>query len=391
MSSTTPEPESASAADSSRQTSTSSSNHEDTSAATQNPLGFAALVLAAVACIAVFSFWQNQSSLLQDLGSAREAAGAARADVANTSSAIEMRLANRIDNQESTLRQLAPAVSALEVQSAQGDAAIEALGRTVEGLTLQLSEVRQSISRNEQALADAGGVLRNARDRWVMAEAEYLMQTANTALALAGDRQVALAALEAADDHLASLTSPRLTTVREALAADIGAVQAMPRTDVSGVAISLGALAAQALELPLLEDRTRNLLVEGGDPQEPAGWGRARAAFQGALSSLVSFRRDDSPVIPLLEPDEKFFLHRNLELQLLTARLACLKGDQINYRVSIEAAQRTLTGGGFDLRSGSVNAMREQLGALWEVQIAPERPDISASLVALREASERSP
>lgn len=389
--STEHEAASASSSSSTRATRAHEYPHEATSHTNHNPLGFAALVLAAVACIAVFSFWQNQSTLLQDLGSAREVAGAARADVATTSSAIETRLAGRIDNQETTLRQLAPTVAALEVRSTQGDAAIEALGRTLEDLTLQLGQVRRNVSRNEQTLADAGGVLRDARDRWVLAEAEYLMQTANTALALAGDRQVALAALEAADDHLASLASPRLTPVREALATDISAVQAMPRTDVSGVAVNLGALAAQALELPLVEDRTRNLLVEGGDPEEPAGWGRARAAFQGALSSLVSFRRDDSPVVPLLEPDEKFFLHRNLELQLLIARLASLKGDQINYRISLEAAQRTLTSGGFDLRSGAVGGMREQLAQLWEVEIAPERPDISGSLLALREAAERLP
>ncbi len=363
----------------------------NTAGPTQNPLGLAALALAVVACIAVFSFWQQQSTLLQDLGSAREAAGAARADIANSSNAVEARLAGRIDQQESTLRQLAPSVAALEVRAAQGDASVEALGQALENLTFQLGELRQDVSRNEQALADAGGVLRNARDRWVIAEAEYLMQTANTALALAGDREVALAALEAADEHLASLASPRMTRVREALAADIAAVQAIPRTDIAGVAVTLGSLASKALELPLVEDRTRNLLVEGGDPEEPAGWARARAAFQGALASLVSFRQDDSPIVPLLEPDERFFLHRNLELQLASARLACLKGDQVNYRLSLEAAQRTLTTAGFDVQAGAVVGMREQLAQLWELDIAPPRPDISGSLVALRETAERLP
>ncbi|MEO0972198.1 MAG: uroporphyrinogen-III C-methyltransferase [Pseudomonadota bacterium] len=357
----------------------------------QSPLGFAALALAVIACIAVFSFWQQQASLLQDLGSAREVAGAARADVASTSSAVEERLLARIDQQESTLRRVAPAVAALEVQSSQGEAARGALDESLTSVTAQLSELRQQVVRNEQALADAGGVLRNARDRWVVAEAEYLMQTANTALALAGDSEVALAALEAADDHLAQLASPTFTPVREAIAIDITALRAMPRVDLAGVAVTLGSLATSAAQLPLVEDRNRNLLVEGGDPDEPAGWERAKAALQGAQSSLVSFRRDDAPVVPLLEPDERFFLHRNLELQLASARLASLKADEVNYRLSLEAAQRTLTAGGFDQRAAAVVGMREQIAELWEIPIAPERPDISGSLEALRIAAERLP
>jgi uroporphyrin-3 C-methyltransferase len=341
-----------------------------------------------MAFVTVIVFWRQQSELLQDLGSAREAAGAARADVASTATSLERRLEERLSGQEARLREVEPVVGTLEQRVADLRDTQARLADRLAAQDDRLDAAEQGVARNEQALADAGGVLRDARDRWVIAEVEYLMQTANTALQLARDPRTALAALEAADDHLGTLANPRLTATRETLAGEITALRAMPLPDVNGIAVRLASLAAAADTLPLVEDRVVNYPLEGGDPDAPPGWERAWSALKGAVSSLVSFRRDDAQVVPLLEPDERFFLHRNLELLITAARVAALNGDAVNYRLSLEAARRTLDAG-FDGDADAVASMGAQLDELLAVNIAPEAPDIGGSLLALREAAAR--
>lgn len=354
-----------------------------------SPWLLVSLVLSVIACVAVFTAWQQQASLLQDLGSAREAAGAARADAASANSAIEGRLGARLDVLETRMRDLTSRVDAMQGALAGATAKRESLRATLAQTGERLDEVTQNVARNQATLADAGDVLRNARDRWVVAETEYLIKTANTALSLGGDVAVALAALRAADDHLAQLANPALDAAREALARDITALRAVPRVDVAGLAARLAALGEAVATLPLVEDQNRNYVLDPEEPDVPAGWERAQAALRGALNSLVSFRREDAPVVPLLEPDERFFLFGNLELHFAAARVACLRRDQTNYRLSLESAARALVDGGFDQDASAVQSMRAQVRELLAEDVDPPRPDISGSLQALRVAAER--
>jgi len=98
---------------------------------------------------------------------------------------------------------------------------------------------------------------------------------------------------------------------------------------------------------------------------------------------MVSIQRDDSDITPLLAPEDRYFLYRNLELQLESARLAALRADKANYVESLSAANRWLNSR-FDETSPAVQSAIATLAELNEIEVAPEQPDISGSLSALR-------
>ena len=113
---------------------------------------------------------------------------------------------------------------------------------------------------------------------------------------------------------------------------------------------------------------------------------KAKAAVVGALSSMISIKRTDEEATPLLSRDEEFFLKRNLELQLQTARLALLRGDAANYGESLRTARNWIQTH-FLADSATVASAITTVTELEAEEIAPQLPDISGSLRLLRIAT----
>ena len=87
--------------------------------------------------------------------------------------------------------------------------------------------------------------------------------------------------------------------------------------------------------------------------------------------------------IPLLPPDQEFFLRENLKLRLLAARLALLSRDENSFRHELKTAQ-LWTARYFDGQSKQGARMSAELKRLAASSISIELPDISASLQAVR-------
>jgi uroporphyrin-3 C-methyltransferase len=121
-------------------------------------------------------------------------------------------------------------------------------------------------------------------------------------------------------------------------------------------------------------------------PQAPAetltGFARAVAAVRSALASLVSIRRADDPISPLLSDAQKNVLIRSLDLELQLARLAIMRGDAGMFRRSIDAATERVADQ-FDPMSAEVQSALGSLRELSEVRLPEELPDISGSLTML--------
>ena len=150
---------------------------------------------------------------------------------------------------------------------------------------------------------------------------------------------VAQTSLGLADDTLRELNDPRLIPVRKQLAESSNELKGVPRPDTEGIVLTLGSLADSLEDLPLknsMPERSarRPRHRQSRSPALPV----RLAAIRAALASLVSIRRADDPISPLLSDAQKTVLIRSLDLELQLARLAIMRGDAGMFRRSIEAA-----------------------------------------------------
>lgn len=249
-----------------------------------------------------------------------------------------------------------------------------------------MAGLSQRLASMEQSLASLQGMSTQARDRWVRAEVEYLLGIANARLQLSRDLGTAATALRLADARLSVLEDPGLLEVRREIRRELMELDGVKMPDLQGISLTLGNLAASADKFPLsrgLGDATGDRDTTGQDAADASGWDRAVNRVGDALKDLVSVRRSDEPVTPLLSPSEEYFLLRNLELKLEAARLALLTGNEASYRDSLRSARRWL-GTYFDVDNSSVSGAIDTLAELELRNIQPALPDISGSLRQLR-------
>jgi uroporphyrin-3 C-methyltransferase len=249
---------------------------------------------------------------------------------------------------------------------------------------LALLESRLAESQTQQAALEAlYRELAPSRDEWALTEIEQVLQLASQQLQLARNVPSALAALQLADSKLQRLDRPQFVPLRRALARDMDRLKAVPYVDVPGISLRLDQAIAAVDSLPLaLEER----LPPQAAPKPPAdesGWrGFLRAVWQD-VRQLIRVENLDRPEVPLLSPQQQFFLRENLKLRLLSARFSLLFHDQQNFRADLIAADTWLRKY-FDTRSPAVSALQTLLKQMQATDMASGMPDVVGSLEAVR-------
>ena len=222
-----------------------------------------------------------------------------------------------------------------------------------------------------------------SRDEWALTEVEQVLMLASQQLQLAGNVRAALAALQVADTKLQRLDRPQFVPLRRALARDMDRLKAVPYVDVSGVSLRLDEAIAQIDALPLSIDQRLAPSPPPAAPQGESGWRRLLMSAWQQMRQLVRIENIDRPEVPLLLPQEQFFLRENLKLRLLSARFALLFHDQVTFRADLTAADAWLTKY-FDTRSKPVQALQTLFKQLKATDMAAELPGLAASLDAVR-------
>ena len=119
------------------------------------------------------------------------------------------------------------------------------------------------------------------------------------------------------------------------------------------------------------------------DEAEP-GFGRLWLAVKNMLLGLVRVERRDEPVAHALSAAERELDRRELEIELEVARTAVLRGTQQTFRSALDAGVALLMRD-FDTDSSEVESALALLRGTRGLDVNPARPDISGSLVKLRE------
>jgi uroporphyrin-3 C-methyltransferase len=223
------------------------------------------------------------------------------------------------------------------------------------------------------------------RDEAALAEVEQMLQSAVQQLQLTYNARAALIDMQSADARLQRMNRPAFGLLRQAINRDMDKLRALHDVDITGINIKLNNLITIVDQMPLAyQNRSENIVTDQAVPpkNEPT-WKKLLRELWQEFRQLVRIDNTDKAEIPLLPPNQEFFLRENLKLSLLSARIALLSRDQVSFKQGLQTAQ-IWTARYFDDKSGIGMRMLDGLKQLAASDISIELPDISASLQAVR-------
>ncbi|MEO8849221.1 MAG: uroporphyrinogen-III C-methyltransferase [Casimicrobiaceae bacterium] len=258
---------------------------------------------------------------------------------------------------------------------------------------LALLDTRQTEAQTQQAaLENFYRDLSPSRDDLALTEVEQTLNLASQQLALAGNVQSALAALQLTDAKLARLERPRFAPLRRALAVDMERLKAVPYIDVAGLAGKLDAAITEIGALPLAHDERVPEPVPAPDALVAAGgWRQFLRGLWSDARSMVRIETSERPAAPLLLPSQQYFLRENLRLRLLSARNALLARNDASFRSDVKASDAWVRQF-FDVRAKPVQSLLASLAQLKATSLPSNLPELTHSLAAaaaLRAALDR--
>ncbi|WP_322803321.1 uroporphyrinogen-III C-methyltransferase [Vibrio alfacsensis] len=236
-----------------------------------------------------------------------------------------------------------------------------------------LGQQQKSIESLQLAVADVKG--RRPND-WLLAEADYLVKLAGRKLFLEHDVESATQLMESADQRIAALNDPSLVRLRKAMANDITKLRTVPLIDRDGLVLRLTALQQQVDKLPL----ANALLPEAAAiekkevSEDIANWqDNLMTSLKDFSENFITFRTRDGNVIPLLSPQQHFYLKENIKAKLETAIKAVYQEQSEIYTTSLETADKWAMAF-FNQDDNSVKEFNKALGQLSKKDIDVEYP-----------------
>jgi len=285
-------------------------------------------------------------------------------------------------------RQLAERISEMAANNKAAQMLVTQSQDQMRDLAVKVSmmETRYAEAQNQRAaLETLYNDLSVNRDETVLAEVEQMLLNAEQQLQLSANVKAALIAMQSGDARLQRMDRAAFNGLRKAIGQDMDKLRALPSLDVVGINLQLNNLIAVVNELPLAyQKRAENQMVKQGvSPEGEATWRKLLRELWLELKQLVIIENTGKAEIPLLSPDQEFFLRENLKLRLLSARLALLSRDESSFRQELKTAQFWISRY-FD---GSSKQGVRALGDLKQLvasDIVVRLPDISGSLLAVR-------
>jgi uncharacterized protein HemX len=326
------------------------------------------LSLLTLAAVAAGGWFGYQQWLQIDRSLARVIQSADRSESARSDLAQQMAALQRAFTAEKTL---------LEQQRQELLQGREELDAERKRLSGEYAGVQTVLARIDQRIGSSD-------TRWMAAEAAYLVALANERLQLGRDVSTAVLALQAADRRLHESGDAAWAGVRQALGKEIARLQALKMPDRERVSGRLAQLERQVGSLPLALTGSEEEAAPAPKMATDGSWQALLDDLKRGLRSVLVIRRHPQPVRVALPPAQRDSLYLDLRLRLADARLALLRGDRVLYQAGLETAD-DLLGMFFALDDPAVRGMREELAALRKIQVAPDLPDISATLTLLRQ------
>ncbi len=239
-------------------------------------------------------------------------------------------------------------------------------------------QLTNRVQQAEQLLADTRMRIGQDRHAWALAEAEYLLRIADHDLRFKHNTITAIAALKTARERLEAEDRQTFSDPIRRIDADINALSLVQLPDREALAEKLATLVSKTEALPLLrQEKSPSQAVETDKPaeEERSGWDK----IWHDLGNLVTIRHEDEVVAkPMLPPEQRYFLRRNLQLKLESARLALLLDNTTAWKASLDEAA-AWTKHYFDDKEPAVKETLDALEHLGTIQLLPPLPDLGTT------------
>lgn len=264
--------------------------------------------------------------------------------------------------------------------NAELDAAAQQMKNAIANVDGRVTALATDTSATIARLQKAVGQPRAAAR---VADADYLLRVARHQARIRHDAVAMHAALAGVREALTGIHQPAAAALRGQIDKVLGELAKLPPDPAGAAAATLAHLAAGVNKLPLRPPAgMAEATPAAGRPAPEHWWQRIGPGLADALDDLVTVRHVDTDVRPLLAPSERWFLYRNLALELDAARIAALRGDASAYRAGIEQARHWL-GEYFDASDPKVKTELQTLGQLHDAQLEPALPDLAGAFDAL--------
>lgn len=280
---------------------------------------------------------------------------------------------------EDEMTALAQQMAELPVPVQPDSSAAEALD-ALNSLNLRLENELNSLRMEMQSLRDGQREQEGPQPpRWKILEADYLVNLASRKLQLETDIDAAILLLEQADQALQDSGSSNVFAARQALSADISALESIEAIDREGLYFQLENLMNQLSELALLGSMRENF--EAGQGENPfvsadnAGMLDRTMTF---LGTIFVWRQWDETPEAMLIPGQDSLIRQRIRLTLELTQTALARNDESLYRQGLqEGIAQIQQYAAPDSPLGE--SMIEQLTSLLEVDINPPLPGLAAS------------
>ena len=218
---------------------------------------------------------------------------------------------------------------------------------------------------------------------WLLTEADFLLNNALRKLVLDNDVDTSIALLKVADETLSKVALPEVTSVRNAIHADLKNLLSLNNVDQNAIMQDLSELANNVDELTVLnvnfdEDPNNDKLTDSLDDWK-----------ENAEKSAVSFLNHFIRVTPkkandkaLLAPNQDIYLRENIRLRLQIAILSVPRQQDDLYKQSLQTVAswiRTY----FDTNTDVAQNFLKNLDELAEQSIYVDVPTQLSGLNAL--------
>ncbi len=256
-----------------------------------------------------------------------------------------------------------------DIQSETAAKTADVVNRT----QVEMGQQQKSIESLQLAVSQLKG--RRPND-WLLAESDYLVKLSGRKLFLEHDVVSATHLMESADQRIAALNDPSLVPLRKAMANDITTLKAVPLIDKDGLVLRLTSLQQKIDSLPL----ANAILPDEPETEAAEVSGDISNWKQNLLTSLkkfsenfITFRTRDGNAIPLLSPEQHFYLRENLKAKLETAIKAVYDEQQEIYTTALKTALKW-SGSYLSYDDNDVKQFNQMIGQLAEQKVQVSYP-----------------
>lgn len=259
---------------------------------------------------------------------------------------------------------------------------VEQLTATVNHSTQGLQKVIEESQNQATAIADLQKTQTLTHDDLQLSAAAYLVKLANDQLIFNKNVPQAIKLLQAADAQFAKFNMIDLLMVRQALAADVVALQSVVVVDTAGLYARLIALDTQLENLPV-PDQFKPSVTLPAEVADVAWWRRGLQNTWHALQQVVVIRKGAQNHLPFVLPEQRVLLIQNLHLALTQAEWGLLHQQTEIYRLSLQQAIHWIKQ--YAVQDSSMTQqLITRLTELMQIEVNPPIPDASRSLQAVQ-------